>query len=1009
LFPFHKFSGFISPSSAVCVLHLTALTIIAYPLSVDAQQDRGSIAGVVTDISKATLQGARVEIAPETTPSGSASAAAASVPNRATPMQTATTNQGGDFIVSGLPPGRYTLKVSYLGFQPYTAEVDVTAGSITSVSPQLLLPTASESVTVQPEREVGEAEALNVQRTALNIVQVLPSEVINSLPNVNIADAIGRMPSVSVERDEGEAKYIQIRGTEPRLNSVTIDGIQVPSPENVRNVKLDTIPADLVESIQVNKTLTANMDGDGIGGSVNLVTRQATDEPYFAVEGLYGHTPINGGRRADQVFATYGRRFLADKKLGALITGSYDWNGRGINDIEPAQNVNNIVVVNPDGSTTSTGQTVNAPSAFDIRDYFYDRTRYGFGGSLDYKFNEKTTTYLKGLYSHFNDFGEDSINTLSVGNFISPTATDNSGNVVYSNVYRRPTQQIWSVSAGGQHDFGISTLNLRAALSQGSLTGGFDTFVFNGPAATTNAAGNPLQNGVGFTYSNRDIFLPKLTPVVTPGNVSIYDPVQYSLNNLSFQDNHTFERDAVGQADYARNYIRGSVVGTWQIGFKTRDVIKNQLYNQSLASGPNPPLSNFLTNRGQGNNYYFGQYQAGPQSKATSILAYYNANRGAFTVNPETASNLRNDWKVNERVYAGYAMNVLTLHRFRLYSGLRVEGTNEAVRGFEPDAANNTVPVNLSSSYTYLLPSASLQYNLGDYTDFRVAYSIALARPNYGDLAPYLTYNPAATDTAVNPALTAGNPNLKPTRGHNIDLLGEHYLKNIGVIQGGVFYKMLYNYIANSASTVQYQAPGTSAPARYYETVPLNIGAAHIIGFEASWEQHLTRLPGALSGTGFRANYSYTSSVAGLPGRSDHPSLQRTAPNNYNLDVTYDKYNISARMGITHNDAYLWSYAYQDGTPILGTPSTPTPGGIHGPLSDTYIYPHTQVDAQVSYEIPGGRGVSVVAQFLNLNNEVFGFYNGSEQYPIQREYYWPTYTFGLRWTQRAERGTVFRQ
>jgi hypothetical protein len=164
-----------------------------------------------------------------------------------------------------------------------------------------------------------------------------------------------------------------------------------------------------------------------------------------------------------------------------------------------------------------------------------------------------------------------------------------------------------------------------------------------------------------------------------------------------------------------------------------------------------------------------------------------------------------------------------------------------------------------------------------------------------------------------------------------------------------------------------------------------------------------------LAGAGFRANYSYVASVVGLPGRSDHPSLQRTAPNNYNFDVTYDKYNISARMGITHNDAYLWSYAYQDGTPILGTPSNPTPGGLKGPQSDTYIYPHTQVDAQVSYLVPKGSGVSVVAQFLNLNNEVFGFYNGSQQYPIQREYYWPTYTFGLRWTQRAESGSVFHQ
>jgi TonB-dependent receptor len=989
-------------------LAITAICVALAP-SLLAQQDRGSIAGTVNDSSNAALQGARVEIAPSTAAPSSGAASATPAPNLNATTQAVTTNQDGSFILSGVTPGRYTVKVSYIGFQTYTVDVDVTGGNLSNVSPVLSVSNASESVLVRPEREVGEAEALNMQRTAVNVVQVLPSEVINSLPNVNIADAVGRMPSVSVERDEGEAKYIQIRGTEPRLNNVTIDGVQLPSPEAIRNVKLDTIPADLVESIQVNKTLTANMDGDGIGGSVNLVTRQATDEPYFALEGLYGHTPINGGRAQHQVFGTYGRRFLTDKKLGALITGSYDWNGRGINDIEPAQNVNNIVTVNPDGSTTQTGATVNAPNTMDIRNYFYDRSRYGLGGSLDYRINQSTTAYLKGLYSYFNDYGEDSIDTLAVGNYTSPTTTDNSGQVVYNNVYRRPTQEIWNFTVGGQHDFGKSNLSMLAALGQASITGGFDTFTFNGPSPTTDANGNPLQDGVGYLYSNKDIFLPHLTPAVTPGNVSIYDPTQYSLNQISFQDNHTFQRNASGQADYSRGYQRHSVFGTWQIGFKARDVIKNQLYNQSLASGAAPLLSNFVTNRGQGSNYYYGQYQSDPQSKATSILAYYNANRGQFAINPETALNLRNGFKVNERVYAGYLMNAFTYHRYRIYTGLRVEGTSDAVRGFQPNAINNIVPVNLSNSYTYVLPSASVQYNLGDYTDFRLAYSIGISRPNYADLAPYLTYTPATSNTAVNPALTAGNPNLKPTWAQNIDLLGEHYLRSIGVIQAGAFYKMLYNYIATSARQVQFQAPGTSAPALYYESTPLNVGAAHLIGFEASWEQHLTRLPGALAGTGFRANYSYVASVVGIPGRSDHPTLQRTAPNNYNFNVTYDKYNISARMGVTHNDAYLWAYAYQDGTPILGTPSTPTPGGLKGPLSDTYIYPHTQVDAQVSYLVPRGRGVSVVAQFLNLNNEVFGFYNGSEQYPIQREYYWPTYTFGLRWTQRTERGSVFRQ
>jgi len=153
-----------------------------------------------------------------------------------------------------------------------------------------------------------------------------------------------------------------------------------------------------------------------------------------------------------------------------------------------------------------------------------------------------------------------------------------------------------------------------------------------------------------------------------------------------------------------------------------------------------------------------------------------------------------------------------------------------------------------------------------------------------------------------------------------------------------------------------------------------------------SWQQPLRFLPGLLNGLGVRANYGYTTSRATFPvdyGRTDHPTLVRTAPNNWNFDVTYDKKGFSARMGLTHNDAYVWSY---------GGDNSKTPGG------DTYLYPHTQVDAQASYWIPRGHGIQAVVSLLNLNNEVFGFYNGAERYPIQREYYSRTISAGLRWT-----------
>jgi hypothetical protein len=157
-----------------------------------------------------------------------------------------------------------------------------------------------------------------------------------------------------------------------------------------------------------------------------------------------------------------------------------------------------------------------------------------------------------------------------------------------------------------------------------------------------------------------------------------------------------------------------------------------------------------------------------------------------------------------------------------------------------------------------------------------------------------------------------------------------------------------------------------------------------------AWQQGLRFLPGALNGIGVQANYSYVSSQATFPsslGRTDKPTLLRTAPNNWNFDVTYDKKGVSARMGLSHNDANLWSYG---------------PGNAKDPSGDTYLYPHTQVDAQVSLWIPHGHGLQAILSGLNLNNEVFGFYNGAERFPIQREYYSRTISAGLRWTLGGE-------
>src|SRR6266700_3440803 len=300
-------------------------------------QSKGIITGRVSDSSGAVLQGAFVELQPKGV--------------------TVTTNAQGEFTFTNVPQGEYTITISCVGFETFSKNVTVSSTPAESINASLKVKSKNEEIIVIAPRAHGEAEAINRTRGADNILQVIPADVITSLPNANIADALGRMPSVSIERDEGEGKYVQIRGTEPRLSNVMVDGVTIPSPESgVRQIKLDTIASDLVDSVEINKTLQANIDGDGIGGSVNLVTKTASETPTVALYGVVGHTPIIRGRTVDQMGGTVGRRFGATKKLGLLLGGTYDFNGRGINDIEP--------------SPTTDSATPHYDS-IDLRDYIY--------------------------------------------------------------------------------------------------------------------------------------------------------------------------------------------------------------------------------------------------------------------------------------------------------------------------------------------------------------------------------------------------------------------------------------------------------------------------------------------------------------------------------------------------------------------------------------------------------------------------------------------------------------
>jgi TonB-dependent receptor len=952
------------------LLCLFTITLgLLQPTSANAQ-GAGKISGVVTDTSGAILPGARVEV--QNGPS-------------------AVSDSQGQFAIANLAPGSYTLVVSYVGFVPFQTSVTVAAGQTAHVSAILNVASESQSVIVTAERAHGEAESINEEKVADNILNVLPAEVITSLPNKNIADALGRLPGVTLERDEGEGKYVQIRGTEPRLANLTIDGVEVPSPEGgVRQVKLDVIPADLVDSVQINKTLQPNMNGDAIGGSVNLVTKKAGDRPNLTLYGLGGFTPIANTRSVYEFGGTAGQRFGAQKRLGIIASGSYDYNGRGIDDIEPVPSVI-YPVTNP---------FVYDITSAAIRQYLYDRKRWGFGASADYRLTNSSNFYIHSLFSNFDDDGhrfEYILNTNDITGIPGPNVPQ------FTTELRNPYFRVASLAVGGNHTFSTLLVNWQFAVGQARfrnpIGGGESHTIFNYfPPGTDPVNNPPMSNCQYLPAATTNPYLPQFSQACFD---EAYNPANLKLNQIQHSGNgQTEQLNLEGTISVAKNYHLGSHLSTFEAGFYIRNAHK---YDDSFEVDYTPndvtaiPASLFVTNF-HNSNYYGGHYKYGPGISWEGVNAYLAAHPDQFTVSTGNYPN-SNNFDLVERVTAGYVMDSIDIGRFRIVGGVRFEGTSDRTLSF--DSTTGTLSFPGKGSYIDVLPSVSVRARLDSQNNsaLRFVYARGLSRPD----PVFLTTATSLDNSTTPPTVTLGNPALKPEHANNYDVLYERYLNPLGLITAGFFYKSLSDPIVTLLSSPQPVAdcPTTAC----FVSQAKNSGSAYIAGVEFGFQQHFTYFPGLLSGLGILANYSYAGSRAHNvnPGnRTDSPALLRQAPNTWNISPTYDRGRLSMRLGLSYNGPNIFSYFFNDTQTDPTTGSTiPTPGGVKGPFGDVYLFSHLQVDAQGSVYL--GKGFTAIVSGLNLNNEVFGFYQGSSHFFIQREYYKPTYSFGLKWDLRHER------
>jgi TonB-dependent receptor len=804
-----------------------------------AADEHGSIAGRVLDSTNSNpLPGAAVRV-------------------DGTNIQTST-DRTGTFRLTGVPTGERTLIVDYLGKAESKVTLTVSAGENPRQEIKLEPIKYKESVTVSADIIAdAQARALNQQKTAANITNVVSADQIGSFPDANAAETTSRIPGLSIQRDQGEGRFVIVRGTEPRLNSMMIDGERMPAPDPlVRQAALDVIPSDLLQAIEVSKALTPDMDADAIGGSVNLVMKGAPEKPTLLLSAGGGYNPLLKSYDQYNMSGTGSRR-TGDGRWGFVGSGSASKVTRGNQDME--------VVYTP----TLTISELNP------RWYQVFRRRVGFTGAIDHKANDRSNYYLRGV---FNRFIDDHENRQRVRWNVASRRIDRELRD------RTHIERVASLTLGGSNSVGMSGL--------------FD-YKLSGSFADQK---DPLTMTTTFRLTNVN-YAPNVTSTsIDPNNVQVNaandNVAGYAFNSQLRAVNSSEDKDFVAAANFRNQFGNaGHTTSFLKLGVKLRnkDKSRNRVENTYTTSST-LRITDFIETGFDLPPYLNGRYNLEPyisQSKVENIPNQF----------PTTVTrNFARDAEVfdgTETTLAGYAMaEIYVGSKLYILPGFRYEHTSADYTGrqvnFGPTGAYlSTTPISSSTKFGVPLPGVHMRYAIDAKTNLRAAVTRSLARPNYYELVPYRAQNDSDRTLAL------GNPNLNPTKAWNLDLMAEHYFTSVGVISGGVFYKSLDDYIFTFTRTE------TLNNAQYQFTQPLNGESATVKGLEVAIQNQLTFLPSPLNGLGFYANYTRTSSEAAIPARSGKNRLPGQSNNVGNVALSYEKGGFSGRLSMNFHGSYI--------------------------------------------------------------------------------------------------------
>ena len=852
-----------------------------------------------------------------------------------------TSDINGFYTLPNLDPGTYTLKVSYVGYDPVLINITIPEGKTLEKDVVMKEGVELQEVVIGGALQ-GQNRAINAQKSNLGITNIVSADQVGKFPDSNIGDALKRISGINVQYDQGEARFGQVRGTSADLSSVTINGNRVPSAEgDTRNVQLDLIPADMVQTIEVNKVITPDMDADAIGGSINLVTKNSPYKRIISATAGSGWNKVSEKAQTNLGF-TYGDKFFNDK-LGLIVSASYQYAPSGSDNTEF------------EWGQTDAGELYL--KNYEIRQYYVTRERQSYSAALNWDITSNHKLFFKGIFNNRNDWENryrttlKDLNKKSVDNTADVRIQTKGGTPDNKNA-RLEQQRTMDFTLGGEHLLGKVSVDWNVSYAKASEE-------------------RPNERYIDYVLKKQ-----KFTPDLSDLRKPYYSPqsgYSMTLDNTFSLKEVTEEQEDIQEKDFKLNLnlelpLRKGEFGNklkfgGKLVAKSKDKEKDH-YGYEPLNEDGFDISSFTNIVSQNRDGFMpgDKYKAG-SFISKNYLGNLDLNNSSLFKKTQTLEEIAVSFNAKETVTAGYLRFDQNLgKKWKMMAGVRLENTHIKYSGMNYDANKDELTHTAESKKSYLnvLPSLLVKYDANDELKVRASFTNTISRPKYSALIPNV-------NITKDDEISMGNPDLDATISYNLDLSADYYFKSIGLVSAGVFYKRINDFIVDQRIS-DYVYNGET----YQKfTQPKNAGNADLLGVELGYQRDFGFIAPALKHFGFYGNYTYTYtrvSDFNFEGRENESGLRLpgSPKNTANASLYYERSGLNVRLSYNYASAFIDE---------MGKTK----------FEDRYYDAVNYLDLNASYTF--AKHYTFYVEANNLLNQPLRYYQGSKDLTAQVEYY----------------------